>query len=83
MKILETGLVGLAPRRRRAGFTQEKFAEAIGVNRSAVAMWEARGTWPSSSLLPVIADVLLCSIDDLYEVPENILNDKEAEIHGA
>ena len=39
-KILEKGLAGLAPRRRAAGFTQYSFAEALGVDRGLVAMYE-------------------------------------------
>lgn len=70
-KMMEKGLVGLAPRRKRAGFTQASFAEALGITRSLLAAWEARdGLWPSARWLPAMADLLGCSIDDLYEVPE-------------
>lgn len=63
------GLVGLAPRRKAAGYTQEAFADALGVTRSALAMWETGSIWPSAGLLPKMADLLLCSIDDLYRLP--------------
>ena len=46
-KILEKGLAGLAPRRRAAGFTQYSFAEALGVERSLIAMYETGRAWPS------------------------------------
>ena len=70
-KMMTTGLVGLAPRRKRAGYTQAAFAEALGITRSLLAAWEARdGLWPSARWLPAMADLLGCSIDDLYEVPE-------------
>lgn len=70
-KMMEKGLVGLAPRRKRAGYTQASFAEALGITRSLLAAWEARdGLWPSARWLPAMADLLGCSIDDLYEVPE-------------
>lgn len=63
-------LEGLAPRRKAAGMTQAQLAEAIGVERPALAMWEIGASWPSARILPALADVLLCSIDALYEPPE-------------
>ena len=70
-KMMEKGLVGLAPRRKRAGYTQASFAEALGITRSLLAAWEARdGLWPSARWLPAMADLLGCDIDALYELPE-------------
>lgn len=63
-------LAGLKPRRKAAGMTQAQLAEAIGVERAALAMWEIGASWPPARLLPGLADVLLCSIDELYEEPE-------------
>ena len=62
-------LEGLAPRRKAAGMTQAQLAEAIGVERPALAMWEIGANWPSARILPALADVLLCTIDELYEAP--------------
>ncbi len=64
------GLVGLPPRRKRAGFTQETFAASLGVTRSRLAAWETGRIWPSSEQLPDIARLLGCSIDDLYIPPD-------------
>lgn len=63
------GLVGLPARRKAAGFTQETFAEELGATRSALAAWETGAAWPSAAILPAIADLLLCTIDDLYKEP--------------
>lgn len=63
-------LEGLAPRRKAAGMTQAQLAEAIGVERAALGMWEIGASWPSARILPALADVLLCTVDDLYEAPE-------------
>lgn len=69
-KMMKIGLVGLAPRRKRAGYTQASFAEALGIERPRLAMWEIGQAWPSAAWLPAMADLLGCDIDALYEVPE-------------
>ena len=63
-------MAGLAPRRKLVGLTQAQLAEALGVERATVTMWEIGSTWPSARVLPKIADLLLCSIDELYYAPE-------------
>lgn len=70
-KLQEKGLVGLAPRRRGAGYTQTKLAEVLGIERGRLANWETGAIWPSAAWLPKLADLLGCSIDDLYELPED------------
>ena len=67
MKILEKGLVGLAPRRQRAGMTQRQLAEALGCTQALVSLYESGDAWPRASILPAMADLLGCSIDELYE----------------
>ena len=69
-KILEKGLAGLAPRRKLAGYTQYSFAEALGVDRGLIAMYETGRAWPPAARLPAMAALLGCSIDELYEAPE-------------
>ena len=64
------GLIGLAPRRKAAGYTQEAFAAELEVSRSLLAAWETLRCWPMAGVLPKMADLLLCSIDDLYRLPE-------------
>jgi len=70
MKQPTQGLVGLPPRRKAAGYTQETFAASLGVTRSLLAAWEVGRVWPSSEWLPGMALLLGCSIDDLYRPPE-------------
>ena len=65
-----TKLEGLQPRRKRAGLTQAELAEALGVERATVGMWETGTSWPSARVLPDLADLLCCSIDELYTAPE-------------
>ena len=79
-KMMEYGLVGLAPRRKRAGYTQQTLADALGIDRARLANWETGAIWPSASWLPKLADLIGCSIDDLYEAPadETIVTGTEA-----
>jgi transcriptional regulator with XRE-family HTH domain len=49
------------------GFTQHKLAELLGINQSTVAMWETGESMPRAALLPKIAEILNCTIDDLFK----------------
>ena len=66
---MPTRLAGLAPRRKAVGLTQGELALRLGVARAALGRWECGKSWPSARLLPVIADALHCSVDDLYREP--------------
>lgn len=65
-------LEGLQPRRKRLGLTQADVADALGVERATVGMWETGTSWPSARVLPDLAGLLCCSIDELYEAPEEL-----------
>ena len=69
MDQMSKGLRGLGPRRKAVGYTQEDFAAALGITRSLLAAWETGRLWPSARWLPRMADLLLCSIEDLYQLP--------------
>ena len=69
MNRLTQGLVGLAPHRKVAGYTQETFAEALGVTRSLLAAWEAGRVWPSARWLPEMAALLGCPMEALFIAP--------------
>lgn len=65
-------LEGLAPRRRAVGLSQQAVANALGVERATVGMWETGANWPSARVLPALADLLCCTIDELYTAPEEV-----------
>lgn len=53
--------------RDRAGMTQDELAASVGVVRSAVANWEVEISLPKVRQLPLLAEVLECSIDELFD----------------
>lgn len=54
-------------KREAAGLTQHRLAEALGVDRSAIAKWETGEALPRADKLPALAKVLSCNVDDLFE----------------
>lgn len=46
--------------------TQDELAKKMDVTRSTVAMWETGKALPNSDKLPKLAEVLGCTIDELY-----------------
>lgn len=52
--------------REAAGMTQNALAEKVGVDRTAVVKWESGAAFPSSAKLPRIAEILGCTVSDLF-----------------
>ena len=52
--------------RQRAGLSQGEVALALGVQQSTVAMWETGANMPRAVLLPKLADLYHCTVDELY-----------------
>jgi transcriptional regulator with XRE-family HTH domain len=74
-----TKRVGLAQARKAAGYTQESFAEALGVDRSTVARWEAGDHEPSPYLWPKITRLLGVSRDELKEAYSRVAPEVERD----
>lgn len=81
-EMMKIGLVGLAPRRKRVGYTQAAFAEALGVDRTRLTNWETGLAWPSAAWLPKMADLLCCTIDELYREPDPIVEETQEAVHA-
>lgn len=79
---IKNGLLGLAPRRKQVGFTQEELAGAIGIDRARLGMWELGYSWPPAALLPKMAELLHCSIEELYREPDPIVAPEAEEAHA-
>lgn len=52
--------------REAKGMTQAELAQAVKASRPTACMWESGARRPGLDYLPVLADVLECSIDALY-----------------
>ena len=52
--------------RKKMKMTQEELADKIGVSFQAVSKWENAQSAPDISLLPLLAKVFNCRIDDLF-----------------
>lgn len=59
-------LIKLKAIRERCGMNQNELAQILGVSRSTVAMWETSEACPRGTTLTQLADVLNCSIDELF-----------------
>ena len=57
----------IARLRKEMGLTQGELGEKIGVSNQAVSKWESEMCSPDIMLLPKLADVFECSIDDLFD----------------
>lgn len=69
-------VMAITKRRKKAELTQAQLAIAVGVNQSSVSQWEAGTAIPRTELLPLIAKVCHCTIDELFETE----NDAQTEV---
>lgn len=53
--------------REAKGLTQRYIADFFGVTQVAVARWESGDAMPSADKLPRLAQLLGCTIDELYD----------------
>ena len=77
-KIYNT-MPGIRARRRALGLKAAGLADTLGVTRSAWSQWETGVTMPSSAYLPALAELLRCSIEELYEAGEEDADDDGAD----
>lgn len=60
----------LRKERLSCGLTQRDIAERLNVKQSAVSMWETGESNPRADMLPKIATILGCTIDELMRGDE-------------
>ncbi|MBR6617387.1 MAG: helix-turn-helix transcriptional regulator [Oscillospiraceae bacterium] len=51
--------------RKREGFTQESFAEQMGVSRQTISKWESDSCFPEMEKLLQMCEMFHCNLDDL------------------
>lgn len=69
--------------RKKNGYSQEKFAEILCVSPQAISKWENGHALPEISLLPVLARLFGCTIDELLMsdyIPDEIIGLEDYEI---
>ena len=57
--------------REAAGLTQVALGESVGVEQHTISQWESGHRTPRADKLPLLARVLGCKIDDLFEPPKS------------
>lgn len=60
-------ITSIKERRIKAGLTQTQLGKQAGVDQSAVHLWESGKTLPRANLLPKLAMILGCTVDDLLD----------------
>ncbi len=68
--------------RKKSGLSQGELAQKLGVTFQAVSKWENAKAAPDITLLPIMADIFCCYIDDLFsrEIKTEIHYDHCAEL---
>lgn len=56
-------------KRKESHMTQEQLANALEIDRSTVAKWETGESMPRAEKLPQLAEILGCTVDDLFAKP--------------
>ena len=64
----------LKAKREANGITQVQLAIMLGITQGAVSQWEAGQTKPNIELLPKLADILGCTVDELLRGGEKEVN---------
>lgn len=60
-------MINIKKYREKQGLLQKELAEKLNVKRTTITNWENGLTSPRISLLPKIAKILKCKIDDLFK----------------
>ncbi len=62
----------IAAFRKDKGLTQTELGELLGVSNQAVSKWESEINMPDVMLLPEIAKALGVTLNQLYDIPEEV-----------
>ena len=62
-------MIYIKKRREALGLTQTQIADRLGISKMTVSAYEAGKTMPGAEKLPALAQILGCTIDELYHEP--------------
>lgn len=54
-------------RRKELGVTQEELADKLCVTKAAISKWELAQSYPDITMLPNIAELFACSVDEILD----------------
>lgn len=79
--MLDIKIVGIkiASLRKSNGYSQEKLAEILCISPQAISKWENGHTLPETAILPVLAQIFRCNIDEIL-MPAYTLDEKIEEV---
>lgn len=53
--------------RRKNYITQKQLSKLLGISPQAISKWEREQGYPDIIMLPIIAELLDCTINDFFE----------------
>lgn len=59
--------MGFLSARENVGMTQKEVADKLGLDQSAVSLWETGKTAPRASVLVKLAGLYCCTVDELLK----------------
>ena len=63
--------MGFSSARMKAGLSQRAVAEKMNVSPAAVALWDTGKSKPRAALLPKLAELYGCTVDELLRQEQN------------
>lgn len=68
--------------RKNAGITQVEFADMLGVTQNLVSLWETNVHYPRLDTAIRMADILDCSIEELFTANTSRYSTKKLSLYG-
>ena len=65
--------MAIKEKREQMNMSQQVLADSLGIDQSTVCLWETGKTMPRAKLLPKIAKILNCSVDDLLACEDSCI----------
>ena len=67
--------MSFAAARTKTGLSQREVAKKLGITDAAVCLWETGKTMPRATLLPKLAALYGCTVDELLREDDTSAND--------